>query len=251
MTHRFTGRPTKATATKVATIAEDRLPGRPEPKFIYAHHPSGWTYTDGVGFLPTLAKIPIRPGVNGCKAGPSGHLPMLNRLSSEGWIPIDESGPVKITDRRTGKIADAEGYLMRWPGRRGAIYQDVWAEPTIIGAGSYAECDWSTQYDRAGFQAWQVWLRDSGAVPAIQAGVAAQLVKVKTRRAARRVTEGHDGNPHVQALVVAEAAELASMEDAAIDIGARVRRRRPVAAAVADGDPVKKRGPGRPRKAQV
>ncbi len=239
MSHRFTGTPIKATSTKSQVVEDTALPGRPTPKFVYCHNPSNWSFHTDHGFIPNVTKIQIRPGVNGCKRPPNGHIPMLSRLRSDGWIPIDESGPIKVTDPESGQIVDDMGYLHQWEGKRGPIYQDAWSWPTLLGAGSAATCDWSSQFDRAGFVAWQVQLRDSGTVPPIGPGIAARLLKVKGRRADRRVADGHDGNPHIQAHVNREHAELEAMKTAAVEAGAKVKGRAPTA---------KKRGPGRPKK---
>lgn len=236
--HDFNARPRKEGGQRVSSVDDARLPGRPSPRFIYAHNPASWDFDAEYGFLPRVQKIPLRVGVNGHRPGPNGHLPVLTGLRAKGWIPLDEGGPVKRTGDG-GEIEDDTGYLYRWEGTKGAIYQDCWATPTLVGAGRTARVDWSTQYDRAGFRAWRVMLRDSGTVPPITAGVAAGLVKIQERRAARRLNEGHDGNPHVQAHVKAEHATLAAMQAEAVQKGARIK-----------GAPMppKKRGPGRPKK---
>ena len=188
-----------------------------------------------------MTKIPLVPGVNGCRKGATGHLPVLTRLRGEGWIPIDEAGAVKLSDP-DGTIIDDDTYLLRWEGRRGPIYQDCWSHPTLIGHGPTARVDWSSQYDRPGFRAWRAWLVDSGTLPDVTAGVAARLCKVQGSRAARRTAEGHDGNPHVQAHVNHELSKLDGMKDAAAAKGARVKGRT---------SKPKKRGPGRPRKVRA
>ncbi|MHA1570592.1 MAG: hypothetical protein ACTSWM_02125 [Alphaproteobacteria bacterium] len=168
---------------------------------------------------------------------------MIAALQSQGWITLDESGPIRRTDPDSGALVDDTGYLMQWEGKRGPIYQDAWSWPTLIGRGRAARVDWSAQFDRAGYVAWLVMLRDTGAVPPISPGVAARLLKVQNRRADRRLAEGHDGNPHVQAHVKEQRARLEAMKDAAVSAGAKVKGRKPA-------EP-KKRGPGRPRKVRA
>ena len=229
--------PQKATSTRVsATIDDTRLPGRPNHKFVYAHHPGSWDYDPVDGFLPRLTKIPLRAGINGCLPGPRGHFPVLARLRGEGWTVIDESGPVKRSDPN-GEITDDTGYLMQWDGRNGPIFQDCWALPSVVGTGPGAVVDWASQYDRDGFRAFRKMLRDTGAVPAAQPAVLSSIVKVQKRRANRRIPEGHDGNPHVQKIMKREMARLQSMETDAAALGVKVK-----------GRPRKKRGPGRPKK---
>lgn len=225
MPHDFANiQPEKPSITKVAAqLADDKLPGRPLPKFVYAAHPGAWEYVDkATGFLPRLKKIPLIPGVNGCRPGPNGHLPVLASLARKGWTVIDESDVVIRTDPNGNLVRD-KGYLYKYPGKRGAIYQDCWSHPSLIGYGPTAQVDWATQYDRAGFDAWRAHLRDSGRVPAPTAGVMAQALKLQTRRAARRIVDGHDGNPHVQAHVKREQQRLEDMRNAAAEAGARVK----------------------------
>lgn len=221
MAHTFTKE--KTTAAKVTSLVDDLLPGRPTVKFIYAHHPNSWEHVPGYGFLPRLKKHSIQAGVNGTQRGPRGIHSLLTNLRADGWFPIDDQGPVMVTDPDSGDIVEDSGYLLKWRGAKGAIYQDAWAEPTIIGTGSQRRCDWNSQYDRAGFLAWREWLRDNDRVPAIQPGVASELVKLKERRANRRTSEGHDGNPHVQAIVLEEHQQLEALRKDAIGVGARVR----------------------------
>lgn len=244
MPHTFSGTPVKATSTKVHVDSDERLPGRPSPKFVYAHNPSNWSFDPVHGFLPVATKIPIRPGVNGCGRPPNGHVAMLSGLRAQGWIILDESGPIRVTNPDTGEIVEDAGYLLLWEGKKGKIYQDVWSWPTLIGRGNSARVDWSSQFDHDGFKAWLIMLRDTGVVPPISPGVASRLLKVQERRADRRLSEGHSGNPHIQAHVKAEHKTLDRMKDAALSAGAKVKGRR-------GKDSGKKRGPGRPRKVRA
>lgn len=231
--HQFAAQPRKATSTKVGTAEDDRLPGRPTDKFVYAHHPNNWEWIDGA-YLPRLTKVPLRPGVNGCKKGRGGHIPVLNRLRSEGWTVIDESGPVKLTGE-DGEIVDDTGYLLAWPGRIGPIHQDCWSIPSLLGAGNSATVDWSSQFDREGWNAWRLWLLAEKLIAPPTAGVLNHLLKLQNRRASRRSGESHDGNPHIQAHVRREQDKLTAMSDAAIDSGAKVKN-------------AKRKPRGRPRK---
>ena len=228
--------PKRASATAVsASIDDDRLPGRPNHKFVYAHSPTSWEYDAELGYLPRLSKIPLRPGINGCRRGRNGHLPVLSKLRAEGWTIIDENGPVKRCND-AGEVVDDTGYLMAWEGRKGTIYADVWSTPSVYGN----TIDWASQYDREGFRHYRAFLRDSGAIPKAAPGVLAHIVKVQTRRANRRVAEGHDGNPHIQKHVKREMGKLENMQTDAAELGVKVKGAKP-----------KERGPGRPRKVKA
>lgn len=223
MPHSFpTGKRTRASATKVTSITDERLPGKPTPKFVYAHHPNSWEFHLEHGWIPYVKKIPLVPGVNGCRKGARGVQPVLTRLASEGWIVIDEDCPIVLTGSDGDLIKD-NGYLYRWEGIRGAIYQDAWSSPSVIGTGPAAKVDWQTQYDRVGFAAWRAMLVEKRLVPPASAAVLAEAVKVQTTRSRRRLAEGHDGNPHVQAQVKREMSKLDAMIAAARELGAVVK----------------------------
>jgi len=232
MPHDFAAQPpAKAAPQKVTavTLSDDRLPGKPQPKFIYAHHPGNWEFvSEETGFVPRISKVPLRPGINGCRKGPQGHLPVLSRLRMEGWVILNEDGPVKVSSP-TGEIVDDHGYLLRYDGVRGATYADVWSRPFVVGAGPSARVDWSSQYDREGWNAWRVFLRESGAVPPPSPSVLAANMRRQERRSRRRIAEAHDGAPHVQAIVEHETAKFNAMREAAAAYGAKVRGRKPQA----------------------
>ena len=211
MSHNFRT-PTKATS-KAASVSDDRLPGRPTPKFLWAAHPDSWEFIDGQ-WLPRLKKIPLVDGVNGCRKGPYGHIPVLNQLRIDRFIPLDDEIAVKLTDK-DGKITDDAGYMVKWEGQRGAHYADIWATPHLVGSGRQLRVDWSTGYDVAGFNAWRLWLVESGTVPKPTPAVLAQIIKLQGKRANRRVGESHDGNPHVQAHVKREQDKLEAMKASA------------------------------------
>ena len=222
MSHSFSGQPVKASATKVSSIVDERLPARPTPKFVYCHHPNSWEFHADLGWIPRVKKIPLIPGVNGCRKGPSGAQPVLTRLRSDGWIVLDEDGPVVRTGD-DGDLVRDNGYLYKWEGTGGPIYQDAWTRPSVIGVGPSAKVDWTSQYDREGFAAWRAMLRDKGMVPAATPAVLAEACKVQERRSRRRLSEGHDGNPHVQAHVTTEMARLDAMTAGARELGAMVK----------------------------
>ena len=218
--------PQRTSATRVtSSTIDDRLPCRPTPKFIYAAHPNAWEWHPDHGFIPRAKKIPLVPGVNGCRKGANGAQAVLTRLRSDGWIVLDEDGPI-IRTGDDGDLVKDQGYLYRWEGRSGPVYQDAWAAPSIVGYGRNASVDWVSQYDREGFAAWRAQLVRNGTIPKPSAAVLARLLKVQARRAGRRVHESHDGNPHVQAEVKAQQDRLEAMQDAAADKhGAKVRGR--------------------------
>ncbi len=219
MAHNFTS--TKV-SNKAGTVEDGRLPGRPSPRFIWAHHPDSWEFMDGQ-WLPRLKKIPLIDGVNGCKKGPNGHIPVLNALRQDRWVPLDEDGTIKVTDPATGQVIEDKGYLCAWDGQKGTHYSDAWGTPLLIGAGRQLKVDWSTEYDHQGFDAWRRWLVDSGTIEPPSPAVEARVIKTQANRAKRRIKEGHDGNPHVQAHVVAEHEKLEAMKATAAHKNTRRR----------------------------
>ena len=218
--------------TKIGSVTDARLPGRPRPKFIYAHHPMGWEF-DGTRYLPRLTRFEIRPGLNGVKKGANGIGPLFARLRTEGWKVIPEDCPVLYTDDR-GDLVEDTGYLFAWPGQKGTTHAERWARPALIGAGSSAKVDWTSRYDRKGYDAWRAMLVERGIVDPPQEAVVSQLITVQRRRANRRTSEAHAGNPGVLEHVKGQRAKLEAMT---------------ASQATAAAKP--KRGPGRPRKARV
>lgn len=211
-------------SNKASVTSDNRLPGRPRARFVLAHHPDSWEFIDGA-WLPQLKTIPLIPGVNGCRQGPDGHLPVLVALRQDRWTPIDDQIAIKITDPDTGKIVDDAGYLLEWEGRRGPHYSDAWCTPMLLGSGRNASVDWSTGFDVAGYNVWRLWLVESGTIEKPSPAVMAQLLKVQEKRASRRINESHDGNPHIQAHVKAEMDKLEAMRSAS---NGADKKRRPV-----------------------
>ena len=215
-------------ATSKATIStDDRLPGWPRPKFIYAHSPMSWEWSvEHERFLPRLKRINIMPGTSGIRKGAGGHAPMIANLQSQGWTVLPDDMQVIYTDEG-GKLAKDTHYMVAYQGRRGTTYADVWERPVVIGGGASASVDWSSLYDVDGFNAWRASLLDSGAVPPPNPAVLAGLVQRQERRAGRRINDAHDGAPHVQRIVEGHQQTLSDMQEAAVKAGGK-RKRRPV-----------------------
>ena len=211
MPHNFASR--KAN-NKAGSNSDSRLPGRPRPRFVFAHHPDSWEFVNGE-WLPRLKSIPLVPGVNGCRPGPNGHLQVIARLQSDRFTVLDEDMEIRVTDPETGEIVTDSGYMVEWEGQKGAHYSDAWCSPMLYGAGNRLQIDWSTEYDRAGFDAWRSWLVESGAIKRPTTAAMARLIKIQEKRANRRIGESHDGNPHVQAHVKREQDKLSDMKKAA------------------------------------
>jgi len=76
---------------------------KPAERFVYCHYPKRWEYDMNHGFLPTLSKIPARPGVNGVRK--DGDLtPVLTVIQQKGGTFINP------TDKRLGEFQDYVQY---------------------------------------------------------------------------------------------------------------------------------------------
>jgi len=213
----------KASVSK-ATISSDLLPGKPIPKFLLVHSPASWEFHPTLlRWLPRIKRQPITPGVNGCKAGRNGHLPLVVSLRERGFIVIDDDAKVIYHDE-DGDLVEDHGYMVKYDGQRGAMYAEIWARPAILGYGRNASTDWSSQYDVAGFDLWRASLVDEGLIRQPSPAVLAQVMDRQQSRADRRLKEAHDGAPHIQRHVEGEKATLAAMEVASAELGVVTRR---------------------------
>jgi len=221
MPHNFQS---KKANNKAGSASDDRLPGRPRPRFLLAHHPESFEFVGGK-WLPMLKTIPLIPGVNGCRNGANGHQPVIVELRNNRWVPLDEDMSIKVTDPDTGDIVDDEGYMEEWEGKKGPHFSDAWCNPMLVGSGKAASVDWNTGFDHAGYNAWRAWLIEEGHIKPPSPAVLARLTKIQEKRANRRIHESHDGNPHIQAQVKAGLDKLAAMNAAAPE-----EKKRPVKA---------------------
>ena len=211
-----------------ATVEEHRLPTRrgKMPRFLFAHSPMSWEFsTDRDRWLPRLKQIPLTPGANGVRAGRTGHHGLMTRLRADGWTVIDDDAPV-VFHGDDGEIVEDTGYMLRYEGTRGPAYADVWSRPVVFGVGRSSSVDWGSQYDAAGFEAWRALLVDNGTIAAPAPAVLARLIEGQRSRAGRRLSEAHDGNPHVQSIVEDQHKRLADMTAAAERHSVRPKRKR-------------------------
>ena len=96
---------------------------KPADRFVYVHYPTRWEYNAEYGFLPTLSKIPARPGVNGISR--NGDLtPALVVIQQQGGKFIDP------TDARLGEYMD---YVQYYTCENGAKWWvDSCMEATVL-----------------------------------------------------------------------------------------------------------------------
>lgn len=199
-----------------------RLPGRPWPPFIYAHHPQAWEVVDGE-WLPVLKPIFAVPGVNGCKVlrtkQPDGSIrtqviasTMKADMEQKGWRFLDERAPVLVS--RDGELVEEAGYLDEIEGDRGTFYCSVWWTPEVQGYGRRAQAV-KGDFDQAGYDATRRRLVEQGAIPPVDPRIVGRKLDRQQDRAARSAKLAHDGSaPGLKARADREAARLEEVEAA-------------------------------------
>ena len=113
--------------------------GRPPAlKFVYCHYPQSWAFVDGFGFLPNLAKIVAKPGVNGVPA--SGDLSrVLASVHAKGGTYIDPKDP---------RLGDYVDYVQYYETRNGGKwFVDFCTVATVLPTD---EILWSISEPRSG-----------------------------------------------------------------------------------------------------
>jgi|19_taG_2_1085344.scaffolds.fasta_scaffold11979_3 hypothetical protein len=210
-------------------LSEERLPEKPNSKFVLAHPPGQYEFVAGQ-WLPVLKHLVLRPGVNGVvEPEKGGHANYFGRLVRDGWTIIDPlpAGGVLVADD-DGQIEAADGYLIPWPCQRGRMkgtyYSDVWSTPTVLGRGERASVSW--HFDRAGWNAWRAQLVGSGKIPAPRPADVGIKIATQRKRSERQIAGAHDGAPHIQAKVEAHQARLTEMEASAAALAPPKPKRR-------------------------
>ena len=83
---------------------------KPADRFVYVHYPTRWEYNAEHGFLPTLSKIPARPGVNGVDKHGNLTGPLVV-IQQQGGTYIDPTDP---------RLQDFQDYVQYYTCENGA-----------------------------------------------------------------------------------------------------------------------------------
>ncbi len=174
---------TTAQVNKVDKLRPSRAFGH--PKFLMAHHPNSWEFKNDQ-WLPRIKQHHIYPGVNGTDKN-GNHALMLAQLQMDGWTVLSHDLPVCFYD--DAELVEDVGYMVKYDGTRGPIYKDVWAIPTILGAGSSAKTIWD--HDEAGYDAWRARLVEQGIIAAPNPHVLGEAVDLQLNRMTRDQNNAH------------------------------------------------------------
>mgnify|MGYP003675433403 FL=1 len=170
---------------------------KPAERFVYAHYPTRWEYNDEHGFLPTLSKIPARPGVNG--VSPRGDLTaVLVVIQQQGGKFIDP------TDSRLGPFMD---YVQYYTCENGAKWWvDSCMEATVLPG---RKVMWKAK--PGAWDAFRVRLRDAGLIDPMVPEVYEMMLEKQRNKIERKAVRA-GMNPVYKAQHAAEAATLEAMD---------------------------------------
>tara|TARA_R100000808_G_scaffold7939_1_gene22755 strand:- start:6348 stop:7049 length:702 start_codon:yes stop_codon:yes gene_type:complete len=172
---------------------------KPADRFVYAHYPTRWEFNAEHGFLPTLSKIPARPGVNG--VSPRGDLTnVLVVIQQQGGKFIDP------TDARLGEYMD---YVQYYTCENGAKWWvDSCMEATVLPG---RKVMWKAK--PGAWDGFRVHLRNAGLVDPLVPEVY-ELMLEKQRNKIERKAARSGMNPIYKAQYDAEIEKLEAMESA-------------------------------------
>lgn len=174
---------------------------RPASKFVYAHYPHSWGYDLDRGFLPMLAKIIAKPGVNGVDKN-GGLTMVLAGVNSKGGTYIDPR------DKRLGEFMD---YVQYYPTQTGGKwYVDFCQTATVLGTGQIL---WNTTDSVEPWKDFLCHVRDCGILSPMIHGVFVGLVE-KERAKIDQLYGRLDRNPHLKSRLEHFQARLEGMEKA-------------------------------------
>lgn len=180
-----------------ASQDENRLPPQyTNHRFEYIHYPGGWSWVEGIGFLPDLSRVVAMPGVNGVtKDGKAS-----KALSGS----IDKGGlRISPTDPRLGKWAPYIGnYLTRSGGRHWCFIKQTF---TILPGGAVREDDRSAEFNE-----FRAHLMAAGVCYPMEEVVFNQCIEIENR-GIERLARDAEKNPYRKAAYEARVAKRAAM----------------------------------------
>tara|TARA_Y100001963_G_scaffold157330_1_gene253310 strand:+ start:869 stop:1564 length:696 start_codon:yes stop_codon:yes gene_type:complete len=171
---------------------------KPADRFVYAHYPTRWEFNEEHGFLPTLSKIPARPGVNG--VSPRGDLTaVLVVIQQQGGKFIDP------TDSRLGPFMD---YVQYYTCENGAKWWvDSCMEATVLPG---RKVMWKAK--PGAWDAFRVHLRDSGVIDPLVPEIYEMMLEKQRNKLDRKAARS-GLSPIYKAQYDAEVERLESMEN--------------------------------------
>ena len=148
---------------------------RPADRFVYMHYPKRWEYNAEHGFLPTLAKIIAKPGINGI--GKNGDLtPALVVAQQNGGTYIDPQ------DKRLGDFID---YVQYYTCENGAKWWvDSCMVATVLPGG---QINWNSKPGE--WDGFRKQLRDAGIVEPLMPEVYELMIKKQQNKIDRRAAK--------------------------------------------------------------
>jgi len=166
-------------------------------KFVYMHHPEGWEFSaTRKCWLPRLKKLQLRPGCCGVKG--KANDPQWSETKAQhedrGFVFIPLGIAVRYMEDGQLLTNDTE-YRRRWAARGGYAWGDVWSTPVQIGHGRRTRVVW--EFDHEGFDAWRIWLVETGVIPQPLPSVLSNIVSIQQRRTDRTGAMAHAGAPPI------------------------------------------------------
>ncbi len=148
---------------------------KPADRFVYMHYPKRWEYNKEHGFLPTLAKIIAKPGINGI--GKNGDLtPALVVAQQNGGTYIDPQ------DQRLGDFID---YVQYYNCENGAKWWvDSCMVATVLPGGQIIWKSKPGQWD-----AFRKQLRDAAIVEPLMPEIFELMIKKQQNKIDRRAAK--------------------------------------------------------------
>jgi len=213
MAHTF--KPERAT---VDHVEDEHLPEMPGVPFRLMWHPESWEEKDGVWY-PRIKWWRLQSGVNGVKSQAKGGAIQAQAIMehARGFQVLDPTRTPIIARNEDGQLEESRGYVDKYPAAKGkyigTVYMTPWDVPEVVGYGQRARVVW--KFDAEAFDAWRTMLIAAGIVDLPRQSTLAAIIDVQKRRAERRISEAHDGAPHVQRHVEAQHARVEAMETAA------------------------------------
>lgn len=150
---------------------EDLPIGKPNTLFFFTHHPGAWRVGSNGALLPDLARMVIKPGVNGVRQIPRGGTEADQWREAARDLSLNRNVTVLIPDTTISAAHLPEGvpegpYLRKLTIRpksarnQAAYYCTAWDVPVQLTPGLPLK----TKFDQAKFDAWCQSLVESGRI---------------------------------------------------------------------------------------
>lgn len=184
--------------TPAASQDDNRLPAKyANHRFVFVHYPQGWSWVDGMGFLPDLSRIVAMPGVNGVARDGKANKAMAGSIEKGGLA-------IGMTDPRLGKWRP---YMGSYPTKSGAPHWCFVKQTfTVLPGGNVREDDRS-----ADFNEFRKHILDAGICYPMDEVVFNERIEIENR-GIERLARDAEKNPHRLAKYEARVARRDAMQ---------------------------------------